>query len=254
MTIKNVHLNHLRNDEHFQFIQFVLTLTKEVGADKLKVAAQYSALAALHAQEDEALKKITKSAHTAEINAADRERDTLFRGMTDAVKSARGHFLAEMREAAERIMIVLDTYGNLAAKSHIEETAAVYNLCSDLQTKYQTDATRLALMGWIAELQRLNSTVETLLGSRADEGAIRSSLVLKEVRAKVNEAYRAFTTLLQAQATVASADGNAATITMYNSFINRLNERIDIVNNVLAQRRGIAAAAERRKQEAGERN
>ncbi len=104
MEIKNVHLSHLRNDEHFQFIQFVLAITKETGVDNLKVTAQYEALAALHAQEDEALVKITKSALTAKINEADAERDTVFRGLTDAVKSACGHYLLDMRETAQRVM------------------------------------------------------------------------------------------------------------------------------------------------------
>ncbi len=242
MKIKNTHLLALRNDEHFQFMQFVIALVGEVGAAALKVVAQLAALTALHAQEDEALKKITKSALTAKINEADRARDGVFRGLVDAVRSFLNHYNPAAREAATRLMIVLDTYGNVAAKSHVEETSALYNLLKDLSTTYAEDVQAMSLTGWLTELDRLNKAVEELLEGRADEGAGRTSLILKEVRAQVDEAYATLAAMVSAQALVASVGSDTAAVAMYADFTRRLNERIDMMNDALAIRRGMAKA------------
>jgi hypothetical protein len=167
MKITNIYLHNFRNDEHFQFIQFVLALTRKVGAEALKVVPQ---------------------------------------------------------------------------KSHIEETSAVYNLLRELTGKHIADVELLDLGGWIAELDRLNKAVEKLLEGRADEGAGRTSLVLKEVRDEVDEAYAALAAMVEAQALVASLGTDTAVVAMYADFIGRLNERIELLNNALAQRRGHAAA------------
>jgi hypothetical protein len=67
---EKIKLTNLRNDEHFQFIVDVIDLVKSVGAAVLRVEPQYTALVALHVEEDEALRKITKSALTEKIAAA----------------------------------------------------------------------------------------------------------------------------------------------------------------------------------------
>jgi hypothetical protein len=242
MKIEHITLLWLRNDEHFQFMQFVLALTKEVGAAALKVEPQNAALAAAHRQEDEALKKIMKSALTAEIDEADRERDGVFRGMVNAVRSAQDHFNADVRAAAVRLGIVMDTYGNLAQRSHVEETSAIYNLLVELTTKHVADTEALDLGGWITELDRLNRTVEKLLAGRADEGAERTPLVLKTVRAEVDDAYGTLAAVVDAQALLASLGTDAAASALYAGFIRRLNERIELMNHAVAVRRGMAKA------------
>ena len=242
MKIKNIYLHNFRNDEHFQFIQFVIALVGEVGAAALKVVAQLAVLVARHAEEDEALKKITKSALTAQINEADRERDGVFRGLVNAVRSFLHHYNPAAREAATRLVIALDTYGNVAQKSHIEETSAIYNLVKDLREKYTDDVQAMGLGGWLDELEARNVAVEGLLEGRADEGAGRTSLILKEVRAEVDEAYLALAAMVSAQGLVASVGSDAAAVAMYEGFVRRLNERIDMLNQALAIRRGISKA------------
>ena len=248
MKINKTHLLALRNDEHFQLMKFVLDLGAEVGVDKLKVEKPFTALAKLHAQEDEALKKITKNALTAQIEEADTERDDIFRGLVNTVRAARTHFLADVREAAVRVVIVFDSYGNIAAKSYIEETSAVYNLCNDLTSpKYKKDTELLALSDWLDALKKANDKVETLLGKRADDDAAITSLVLKEVRTQEDAAYNALMAMVDAQALVATLGTDTTVVAMYEAFIRRLNERISLLNDALAIRRGIAKAAKEKK-------
>ncbi|MDR2886542.1 MAG: DUF6261 family protein, partial [Bacteroidales bacterium] len=229
MKITHIRLPRLSNDEHFQLFQFLIALVKSIGAAVLKVEARFAALETLHRREDEALKKITKSALTEQINDADAGRDDVFRGLSNAVLSGLSHFNPALRQAAERLQAVLDAYGNVAQKSHIAETSAVYNLVQELKLKHGGDVDLLGLTPWATELGRRNTTVQTLIEKRADESAARPSLALKEVRAELDEAYRAFAELTDALAVVARENATADAA-VYDSFISRLNQRIDLLN------------------------
>ncbi|MDR2882527.1 MAG: DUF6261 family protein, partial [Alistipes sp.] len=202
--IRNVYLHNLRNDEHFQFVEFVLELVGEAGATVPGVEAQARALAAAHARENEALRKITRSALTAALAAAGRERAGVFRGMADTARAALHHFDHGARDAATRVGIVMDTYGNLAHISLVEATSATHNLLGELAAHRAADVAALGLGPWADELGRLNRRVERLLEERADEGAGRTPLVLKTVRTEVDAAYRALVEMVGARATVAS--------------------------------------------------
>ncbi|MDR2882463.1 MAG: DUF6261 family protein [Alistipes sp.] len=114
MKIDGLKLGHLRNDEHFQFMTEVYDAFREADPAALRVEAQFEAFAALYRVEDAVLKKITRSALTAEIHDADAERDRVFRGLADAVRSAANHFSPAVAEAAGRLRIVFDAYGNVA--------------------------------------------------------------------------------------------------------------------------------------------
>ncbi len=247
MKIEGIRLSYLRNDEHFQLMQFVTSLVAETGADKLNVGPQAAALVALHAQEGEAIHKITKSDLTAQIKTADRARDEVFRGFVHAVLSARLHFMPSMRKIARRVGIVVDTCGPITAKSNVEETAAMRRLCENLETQYADDIAALGLSDWVASMKQLNTAFEQLLIKRLHENAARTPLILREMRPRVDKAYTALTAMIAAQSLVATTTSDNDTIDMYNNFISHLNKNISMLNNALAIRRGIAAAEKARK-------
>ena len=72
--IKILNLQRLRNNEHFEFMRHIQNIVAAAGAENLRVAPQTTAHAAALADEDTALKKITKSALTARIAEADAHR------------------------------------------------------------------------------------------------------------------------------------------------------------------------------------
>ena len=102
MNINKIDFTRMRNDEHFQFHVEFRALVHKYDAAKLNIAAQFQTYLPLFDREDTALKKIMKSAVTAEIQAADKERDNVFRGMTDAQKAALKHFDPQVQAAARR--------------------------------------------------------------------------------------------------------------------------------------------------------
>jgi hypothetical protein len=231
MKITKIDASRLRNDEHFQFHTNFKTLVSKAGAAALNVQPQFEAYLTLYAQEDEALKKIMKSAITADIQDADKQRDLLFRGMTDANKSALNHFNPAVREAAKRLKIVFDTYGNLAQKPLNEETSGIYNLLQDLNGKYAQDAATAGLTDWMAELGASNAAFDQLTIARYEESGMKTDLVMKECRKAVDEAYRALIERINAYALIAA---DAA----YADFIPTFNAVIEKYSNTVEQRRG----------------
>ena len=231
MKIKTIDLYNLRNDEHFQFNAEFRDAVNRFGASSLKIETQFEVFVTLYAQEDEALKKIMKSAITAEIHAADKLRDQLFRGMVDANKAALNHFSNDVREAAKRLKIVFDTYGNLAQKPLNEQTSGVYNILQDLNGKYAGDSANTGLTDWMNELQTANETLAGLMKDRYEESAMKTDLVLKQVRTQIDAQYRLIIERIEAFVVVEGA-GN------YSEFIKYWNVVIEKYLTIMAQRMG----------------
>jgi len=231
MKITKIDLSHLRNDEHFQFFTEFRDAVLKSGATNLKIETQFLTFQSLYTQEDEALKKIMKSAITAEIQAADKHRDQLFRGMTDANKSALNHFAADVQNAAKRLKILFDTYGNLAQKPLNEQTSGVYNVLQDLKGAYAADALKVGITDWATELEAANEALDRLMKDRYEETALKTDLKLKEVRLQIDAAYRTITERIDALVVV---DG----IADYEEFIRYWNAVIAKYSAILAQRLG----------------
>ena len=233
MKTEKFDLPKLRNDEHFQFITEFRDAVLRFGADTLKISVQFEPWLLLYAQEDKALKKIMKSAITADIQEADRRRDQLFRGMVDANNAALRHFRPEVQEAARRLKIVFDTYGNLAKKPLNEQTSAVYNLLQDLNGTYAADATTAGLKEWMDELQAASEAFDRLIKDRYEESALKTDLVLKQVRQQVDGQYRLIIERINALVTIEGAEA-------YTEFIRYLNTIIARYTTTVAQRAGKA--------------
>ena len=247
MKINGFRLANMRNDEHFQFYSDFIKLVNGIGAATLKIEAQFAAVMNLFDDEDAALKKIMKSAITPEIQKADKDRDTIFRGMTDAYKSALNHFNELKSGAAKRLKPVFDTYGNLAIKPINEQSSGITNMLQEFTGKYAADCQTIGIDDWAAELAVANNAVIELMHGRYDEGATRTDIVLKEARAKVDEAYRVIVERVNALLII---EGEA----LYADFVRRLNIIVDKYANTIAQRLGSSAADKKKKEEAAANN
>ena len=128
MKINKIYPYRLRNDAHFQFYTEFSSLVQKEETVKQKIASQYEAWLPLYNKEDTALKKISKSAITAQIQEADKARDDIYLGMVDTSIAAIKHYSEEVRSAAARLKILFDTYGDVVRKPLNEQTSAVYNI------------------------------------------------------------------------------------------------------------------------------
>jgi hypothetical protein len=241
-NLKSSNFYHFRNDEHFLFFYGVLDLINRIGAAALKIQKEFEVFRACFDNEDEALKKISKSAATAKINDADAARDITFRGMVDTNTIALNHYDPEVAEAAQSLKIPFDTYGNLAKLPLKEETSGIINLLQELKGKYAAAVQKAGLTGWVAKLEADNNTFFTLFTERNDENAARTHLKMKECRLETERAYDAVVERINALIVI---EGEA----YYAEFVSKLNSLIDKFNNDVAVRIGRAKAKANKKNE-----
>lgn len=231
MKISSLKLKNLRNEEHFQFQTGFNDLVNQTTPSILGIVNEFAVYTPLFASEGVALDVIIKSAITDELAIADMKRDSTFSGLASAVKSATKHFSTEVKQAAARVQVAFDSYGNVAKKAYDEETAAINSLITGLNSTYAADVTTLGITGWITELTANNDAFDTLKKSRYTEEASKTQLRMKQVRTEVDAAYKAIVERINALIIVNGAG-------TYAAFVNELNQRIDNFNLVLAQREG----------------
>jgi hypothetical protein len=231
MEIPKIDLLRLRNDEHLQFNTEFKDLVDKFETVGLDFNTLFQAYLLVYVQEDEALQLIRKSATTEQLEAADTERDELFGGFVDAVKSSLRHYDNALRLAAKRFKIALDQYGNISRKSYDEETADLSKLVKEAQTTYSPDIATLGLADWILHLNAKNLAFETLMKTRYSEEADKTEYRMKQVRVEVDASYRTIVKQIDALILVNGA-------AKYEGFVRELNARVDKYNLILAQREG----------------
>jgi len=234
MKILNFALSRLHHDEHFQFQTSLKNLLLTFSLLTMKLGMVFTNFQQLVDNEGIALDKVLKSTFTKQMEIADNRRDETFRGLCDAVKSGLKHFRADVRQAAERLQVLLDRYGNLAVKPDDGETGSLIALINDLNTTYAADVALVGLNDWVAELNANNQAFDNLKNSRYTEETKRTQLIMKQERAKVDTVYHQMTDLINAYMLV---EGEAA----YADFVNELNRRIISHSNTLAIRQGLGA-------------
>jgi len=231
MEIKAFSITNLRNEEHYQFqLEFNGLVVKHT-ATTLGIEALYATYGTLLGNEYTALNVPGKSVLTDDLYDANALRNTTFRGISDTVKAARNHFDEAKQAAAKRLLVVFNTYGNVAGKPYDEETGAVTKLTNELINTYPEDIEKLGIDTWVEKLQQQNNAFATLKKSRYSEEASKTHLVMKETRTNVDATYKAMVTRINALIIV---NGDTA----YSSFVNELNARIDTYALILAQRQG----------------
>jgi hypothetical protein len=199
MKITKFDTNHLRNDAHYQYqSDFRDSVIKGGWAEALKIKPQFDEWLAFYEKEDEAHKKISKSALTQQIVEADKARDDTYIGMVEIAGAYLRHHDPETREAARRLKIVFDTYGNVAKKPVKEQTAATVNILQELQGKYAADCATVKISDWVTRLAIDNEALNKLMSDRFDEAAAKTHILIKDARKQVDEAYRNICLLIEA--------------------------------------------------------
>lgn len=231
MNILHAKLPRFTNEEHFQFQTGFKGLVEKYTPETLDIGAAWAVYVPAYNKEDGTLNVIRKNPLTADISEADDRRDALGTGLFYTVKGATYHYSAAKREAAGRVQIVVENYGNINRKSYDEQTAAINSMVKDLQTGYADDIATLGLEKWVTELAAANKDFEELMQRRYEAEAGKPQYTMKTAREEVDDAYRAVTERIGALIIV---NGEEA----YADFVNDLNERIERYNNAVSRRYG----------------
>jgi hypothetical protein len=223
---------NLRNEAHVEFHTTFNSLVERFTPAELGIETLYTVYKPLYEQEVTALDQIRKSALTPVIEEHEKERELLFRGFSGAVKSYLRHFDEGKREAARKIEIVLEHYGNIAAKPYDEETAAIEDLHRELQKPENAPSVAALDLGdWLGHLVQVSRTFDGLLMARYDEMAKRPDLHMRSIRKEVDKVFRAILNLLESLVQVNGPDTN-------KDFLAELNAVMKRYKDILAQEAG----------------
>ena len=236
MDIKKVHLVSLRNAEHLQFQTEFKTEVEKKTPTALGIDTQFANYLLKYKEEDEALVYIRKSSQTDLLNEADSYRDRIFRGLCDTDRAALNHFKPEKAEAARKVNIVFDTYGNITVEAYDEETAKINSLIKELRDNHANDLDLLALNEWVDELENANNKFVDIKNERYTEESSKTSLRMKKVRTEIDAQYKEIVNRINAQILL-NGDTN------YIDFVTALNQRIENVKLVLAKRNASTSSA-----------
>jgi hypothetical protein len=223
---------HLRNEAHVELHATFNSLVERFTPAGLGIEPLYDVYKPLYEQEVAALDQIRKSALTSVIEKHEKERDRLFRGFSDAVKSFLRHFDEAKRDAARKIEMILEHYGNLAAKPYDEETAAIEDLHRELlKPENAANVTALGLGDWLERLVQVSRDFDALLMARYDETAKRPTLHMRGIRKEVDKAFRAILNLLESLVRINGPDTD-------RDFLAELNAVMKRYKDILAQEEG----------------
>jgi hypothetical protein len=230
--IIRVHFESLRNKGHVELNRFFIALVDLFGATELGILSLFTLYKSLVAEEEQVLDMIFRSKLTVKIKALDKERDRLYRGFANAVKSALDHFAEAKRAAAAELEIILKHYGDITRLPMHEQTAAVFDLLRELALPENLAlVTLLELNPWIAPLEQVNAELEDLMTERFVEFSKRPELRMKAARAAVDKQLRLIIEKVEAMERTGSPFYNPA-------FVKEVNALMTYYKDLIAQEAG----------------
>ena len=245
MKCKRFKIKNLRNEEWFQFYTAFKNLAERHNLTQMGIDELFVVFLNLYAQADEALEIIRKSVNTRPIGDADNNRDRTLRGLSDILKAAHNHFDADKREAARKVQIIFDHFGNMAILPNNQQTASVYNFLQEVRGICGDDIVLLGMTEWLDKLEAENIAFDELMDKRFAEMAGKTSLQIATVRKETDRCYLDMLNRIDAMILIMI---NSEQI--YGKFVRELNEIVTLYKNRLAQREGInRVKREKEKQE-----
>ncbi len=228
--MKTIHLSRLQNAEHLAFVSDIATLLENVDIDVLNELKTQFATSVNN--EELAQKEIIKSEHTQSLAELDRKRDDFYRGLVHKIKSEHYSKLESNRKSAEKVMIVLDTYGTIISSNYQKETTEIQNIIADLKSvTYTSDVTKIGLTQWITWLEEANNEFNQTYISRRDEYASRPDYNLKAIRKESDTLFKKIQEIVGALQVLQPTE-------QLSEFITKANASIDKWKEILALRKG----------------
>lgn len=228
--MKRLDLTKLQNPEHFALMTDVVKLLKEAKIPQL--ADVQAKMETLVANEDAAQQQIRKSEHTENLINLDEKRDKIYRGMVLRLQSEQLSPDEAKAAAANKLMIVVNTYGNFTAHNYQKETAEIYNLVQDFKAESMMPNVEAAgVKDWLQWLETANNDFNNLFANRRDEYAAQPVYDLKNIRKDLDAQFRKLQHTIEALQILNPSDA----LTVLTS---KLDTSIQKWKDIMAQRNG----------------
>jgi hypothetical protein len=224
-----------------QFFKDLIWLIDQIGAGAVGIKTISDLLKLKYPAVVAALDYILRSTFTAEIEAQDRVRDGTYRGLVLAIESYLHHPDDAKRDAATKLHVLVEHYGNIARQGYNDESAAIDDILREFaMEKNAAFITTLGLGAWVAELAAANARFSDLMHDRYnEETAQRPAIPMRVARVAVDEQFHALITRVEAIVALNGIDFTpelSAFVTEYNILAGKYKK-------ILALERGRRAAA-----------
>ena len=221
MRINKIELRNLRNNKYFDFHTDFCDVVIAACPDTLKIAAQFEYYSAVFEKNSKVLIDNFDNIFTGCVQAIDRRRDVIFDGMTDVVRGTLRYFCPNVKEAAQRLEVVLGSYEYeqlTTRRSPKEQTVAIENLLEELSGSSANDVCTVHIGDWVQELATDNKTFEKLVNDcyEYDEKWQHTDIALRDARRRVDWAYHSIVERIGALVIIEGRD-------TYDAFIRRVN-------------------------------
>lgn len=234
MFIKKNHLLEFQNEEHAGFHTYVQEYMNEDGIVSQKVESQSANHKLKLAIEKTVLDLVQKNSYNTRVSIADAERDKPIRGFNKVVKGMLNHFNPEVAQAAYNVNLINVKFRDITYLSDEKQTPAEESYLTALKA-VMADIITLGLTDWLTEMETTENAFVAVVKNRNNEDDIKPAMKMKVARVETDVTFDAITSRINAFITI---EGDAD----YANFVTKLNNRIDQYNNIIAQRKGIAAA------------
>lgn len=193
-------LNNARNAEHFQFHSDVLNILTTDLTKAQHIESLRETYVSLFEQEDVAFIQNQAYEATKEIEDKDKVRDDLFLYIKQTIESDLRCPLADKKAAAGKLSFALNPYRSANSRPYAENTAQITNFVGDMQSaEYTAYVSKLGLTEAIAQLKAANDAFNAIYAGRSGDKLTRASQDnMKAIRPKVDEAYRAIVSAINA--------------------------------------------------------
>jgi hypothetical protein len=214
----------LPNEAHYSFFERATREVSQAGYSVISTLGQLVPdLNDWFNKETACVEWYRKSALTAAIADADHQLDNALVGFAAQVNGARYNSVPEEATAAERLHIMLRSYGNVIRKPYLQEVGAVEAILVHLNGDLALDVQTVRLTQWIPEIQSALTTFVSLMQQREAQSLNKPEQGFPEVRRGIEDVWHSIVTLV---------DSGAAlnTSVEFADLINKLNPEIEYLN------------------------
>lgn len=236
--LESAPLSQGHNEEHLQLMSSIAGVVEEALISQANGSSMSENILSMNnlfkekiAQEDEAIIVLRKNELTNPIAGADRERDTINSGFKFYVRAYANSLEVEKEEAARRIQVLIDNYGDLSRRSYNKQSEATRNFLQDIDRYNASDIETIDAGWWIEQLEKKNNNVIELMDDRFSLNATRATEAVREIRVEIDRIYYQIAAMLEAGYILSEGAS-------YGSIIDHINERLRYYKTTLAQRKG----------------
>ena len=211
----------LRNLEHFQFAQSVLTICEEANIGKIN--GLLPTLEEAIESENQMLNLDQKEMGTAELTRLNRERSRAYRTLSLRIKAALLAPRADIQKAAAQLKAVQERYPRLLRHGHLQQTGGIRNLITDLRDDaVYPSVVKLNLGEAVDRMESANKAFDTLYLERVKAKPNPDRTPLLQLRTQTDEALNAITRRMNSLLDLEPDAAIEALVNRYNALVQKM--------------------------------